>query len=92
MFGARRRKREQATSLVLQVTRDFVQARGSERVVTVDSQLSKTELGLDSIARMELIAEVERQGSLTIPERYWETTNTLTVGQLIDIVLKSKKQ
>ena len=89
MFGARRREREQATALVLQVTQDFVKARGLERTVSLESQLSKAELGLDSIARLELIAEVERQGSLTIPERFWESTNTLTVGQLVDIVLKS---
>ena len=89
MFGARRRKREQAMALVLQVTQDFVAARGMERTVTLDSQLSKAQLGLDSIARLELIAEVERQGNLTIPERFWESTNALTVGQLVDIVLKS---
>ena len=92
MFGARKRNREQATALVLQVTRDFLQARGIERAITVESSLSKAELGLDSIARMELIAEVERHGSLTIPERFWESTNTLTVGQLVGIVLKSAKR
>ena len=92
MFGARRRKREDATALVLKVTREFLHARGIERTVTIESRLSQVELGLDSIACLELIAEVERQGAMTIPERFWESTSTLTLGGLVDLVVKRGKR
>ena len=92
MFAARRRKREQATALVLKVTQEFLLARGIERTLTLESRLSQVDLGLDSIACLELIAEVERQGGMTIPERYWEATNQLTLGGLVDLVVKRSKR
>ena len=92
MFGGRRRKREEATALVMQVTEDFLRERELEREVTLDSPLSERGLGLDSIARMELMGELERRGGLTIPERYWEATDTLTVGGLVDLVAKRARR
>ncbi len=88
MFGARKRKREEATALVLEVTQEFLQARGVGRRGTLRSHLSQAEIGLDSIACLELMAEVERRGSMSIPERHWEAVPKMTLGGLVNLVVK----
>jgi len=92
MFGARRKRRQEATELVLRVTRDFLAARGIERTPTLDSRLSPADLSLDSIAALELMAEVERHSGMTIPERFWEATHQMTLGGLVDLVVKRGKR
>ncbi len=68
---------------LLQTTRAFLDDNGIEREVTLDSPLAEPGLGLDSIQRMSLLATIEKQCELKIPEALWAETRTTTLRQLV---------
>jgi acyl carrier protein len=88
MFGSRSKCRKRMTSLVLEATRDFLVKRGMEAECSVDTRLSQEGPGLDSIAFLELLAEIERHCGVEIPERHWGDLAEMTVGKLVDIVVR----
>ena len=88
MFGTRKTHRKRITILVLDVTREFLRNRGIEVECSLNSDLSLTIVGLDSIGHLELLAEIERCCEIEIPERYWGDLSKITIENLIELVVK----
>ena len=84
-FG--KKKKEQATEMVFKLTKEFLAKRGIDREFSLESCLSQSDIGLDSIGSMELFAELERECGVQIPERHWGNPK-LTIKQLIILVQK----
>ena len=89
MFGRSKKKHQETTTLVCDITQEFLTKRGIEQPFTLDNTLSQTGIGLDSIGRMELFAELERRCQVQIPERHWEA-KTMTLRQLVKLINKGR--
>jgi acyl carrier protein len=88
MFGARKKRKEEARKAVFQVINQFLVQRGMEKEYSMESGITQPGLGLDSIGCLELFAEIERKCRIQIPEKYWGRTSNLIVKDLVDITLK----
>ena len=65
-------------------TEEMLAERGVSRTGSGDESFES--LGLDSVARLELLSVVEQRCQVTIPERYWGTQPLRDVNHLIDVV------
>lgn len=88
MFGSGKKQREGITLLVIELTHEFLRGRGTDREFSLDSPLSQAGVGLDSVGCLELLAEIERRCRVKIPERHWDRVPRMTLGKLVDLVLK----
>jgi acyl carrier protein len=75
--------------MVLEVVDIFLVERSIDREVSLQSHLSLVDIGLDSVACLELMAEVERRAAMTIPERHWEAVSKMNLAALVDLVVKN---
>ncbi|NOX91961.1 MAG: acyl carrier protein, partial [Gammaproteobacteria bacterium] len=53
---------------IVQSLLEEIQAAATPQIINLDSSLEK-DLGLDSLARVELLARIERHFGLVLPER-----------------------
>ncbi len=91
MFGAGKRKheaRKKTALLIVELVQQFLKEGELDRNVSLDSPLSQAGLGLDSVACLELLAEIERRCEARIPERYWGEVPKMTLGDLVDLVVR----
>lgn len=59
---------------------------GSDREISLDAPLGEQGLGLDSLAFLRFITELENQFDVEIPEDVWIDRGQLTLTKLIDII------
>lgn len=57
---------------VLAIAERIMRERGIDRTPDLESPLTEDGLGLDSMARLDLLQEVEEVTGVNIPERYWD--------------------
>ncbi len=57
---------------ILDIASRVMRDRGIEKAPTLDLPLTEDGLGLDSMARMELLQTIEEATGVNIPERYWD--------------------
>ena len=75
--------------IVLTVAKQLMAERGLTGEPQLTSPLGEDGLGFDSLGRLDLMGAIERQGGVTIPEKYWSGRRLET---LADIVKVSKRK
>ena len=86
MLGRRRKKREALAERIIAVTGTVMAERGIERPVALDVSLAEDGLGLDSLARLELLHAVEEQLGVRVPDVYWGTKPLRDLNHLVRII------
>ena len=59
--------------------------RGLQSEISLDAPLGPDGLGFDSVARLDLLASVEKQCGVRIPEPFWGSRPLLSLNHLLDI-------
>ena len=75
---------EQLVEAVLHTTQSFLTQQGIERELSLDILLAEPGLGLDSLQRMDLLAEIEKACSVTIPEPLWGDQPVTSLRHLLE--------
>ena len=68
---------------LLETTPAFLAEHSIKREATLDTPLAEPGLGLDSIQRMDLLATIEKQCDVTVPEALWADTPVATLRELL---------
>ena len=85
LFSKTKRSRNTLGAEVRAIAEEVLAARGVERVVSLDEPLGPEGLGLDSVGRLDLLAEVEKRCQVRIPEAYWGSRPLRNLNHLLDV-------
>jgi len=88
LLGWRRRRDPDLIAGVTAIAEAMLADRGVPRPVGLDEPLGAEGLGLDSVARLDLLASVEKRCGVRIPERYWGSQSLQNLQHLIDVARK----
>jgi acyl carrier protein len=73
------------TAQVLDIARRLLREQGIQREPRLDISLAEDGLGFDSMRRLELLAAVEKECGVSIPEKYWSGSRVKNLNDLIRI-------
>ncbi|GMW03126.1 MAG: hypothetical protein AMXMBFR84_42620 [Candidatus Hydrogenedentota bacterium] len=71
---------------VLAVAARVMKGQGITIEPNLDASLSEEGLGLTSMGRLELLAAVERELGVSIPEDYWGAKRISSLGHLVRLI------
>ncbi len=71
--------------VVLTVARQLMAERGLNGEPQLTSSLGEDGLGFDSMGRLDLLGAVEREGGVTIPEKYWSGRRLVTLADIVKV-------
>ncbi len=84
-FFSKKRSRSTLAGEVCAIAREMLEARGIERVVSLDDPLGAEGLGLDSVGQLDLLGEIEKRCKVRIPEAYWGSQPLRNLNHLLDV-------
>lgn len=85
IFGRKKQRREARAAQVIAIAQEMLSQRGLEAAVSLDAPLGTEGLGFDSVARLDLLAAVEKQCGVRIPEAFWGTRPLQSLNHLLDV-------
>lgn len=71
---------------IIEIARQVATRRGLPRGPELDEPLDQQGLGMDSIGLLSLLAEVEKQLEVDLPEESWDGRSLRTVAQIATLV------
>ena len=83
--GRKKQRREALAAQVLAIAQEMLAGRGLQSEISLDAPLGPDGLGFDSVARLDLLASVEKQCGVRIPEPFWGSRPLLSLNHLLDI-------
>ena len=86
MFQKESGATKELTAQLLDIARRLLREQGIQREPRLDISLAEDGLGFDSMRRLELLAAVEKECGVSIPEKYWSGPRVKDLNDLIRIV------
>lgn len=80
---------DELTEKVVAIVRRLMAEQNLPGEPALDRPLGETGLGLDSMARLDLLAAVEKECGVTVPEAYWGTKRFKDLNHLVKVIAKS---
>ena len=80
-----RRPAPELVASVTAIAEAMLADRGVTRSISLDEPLGAEGLGFDSVARLDLLARIEKQCGVTIPEKYWGSKSPRNLRHLIEV-------
>ncbi len=71
---------------LLEITKKVLQARGISNTPDLNTPLSESGLGLDSIGRLSLLVECEKKFNFEFPEERWGNQPFNTLADIIEFL------
>lgn len=88
MFWKKQRISDELTTRLLSVSRDVLRMQGIDCDPDLSTPLGEDGLGLSSLGVIALLNAVEKELSISIPERYWDYRRINTLGGLLNVICK----
>ena len=85
IFGRKKQRREALAAQVIAIVQEMLTGRGLEPTVSLDVPLGAEGLGFDSVARLDLLAAIEKHCGVRIPEPFWGSRPIRDLNHLLDV-------
>jgi acyl carrier protein len=86
LFGRRRRRDPKLVAQIVAIAEAMLAEQGVQRPVSLNEPLGAEGLGLDSVARLDLLGKIEKQCGVKVPEKYWGTKPLDSLRHLLDVI------
>lgn len=74
--------------IILTVAKRLMAEQGLNGDPQLTSAIGEGGLGFDSMGRLDLLAAVEKQGGVTIPEKYWSGRKLQTLADVVKVSVR----
>lgn len=64
--------------------KNVLEKRGLDKKITFSQPLNESGLGLDSMGRLDLLIEIEKEFEIEFPEICWGTNSFHTAGEILE--------
>jgi acyl carrier protein len=71
--------------VVVGIAKRLMAEQGLSGEPTLASVLGEEGLGFDSMGRLDLLAAIEKEAGVTIPEKYWSGRKLRTLGDVVKV-------
>lgn len=75
---------------IIKIAKTVLLNRGIPQEPDLTTSLAEDGLGLDSLGRLKLLAEIEKEMKVDLPEEYWGGSNFKNLGEIINLVSQIK--
>jgi acyl carrier protein len=73
---------------ILKIADRVLRERGISRKPSSEESLAEDGIGLDSIGRLVLLAEIEKEMQIELPEEYWGSRTFENLEEIVQFILQ----